>query len=78
MAIPTKQRRSIEAIFDLYGNDIPLVMDERLGDGAHYLTSHDQPKLVGCVRTINWARDIKDARENYVPEIYSDEATTWA
>jgi hypothetical protein len=78
MTIPAKTRRSIEAIFDVYGRDIAMKSDDTLpvstlfvvgpGDAGEY-------KLVGSVRNINWAIDVRD--NALVPECYDDEASTW-
>lgn len=75
--IPAKIRRTIEALLEQHPTNTPLVFDERLPDGTFYATFNpDGPILKGSTRMINWARDIRN--NAFVPEIYSDEATTWA
>jgi hypothetical protein len=76
--IPAKQRRTITAVLDLYPGDIELRMNDALPDGAFGIVGEygETPYIVGSTRMINWARDIREG--NLVPEIYSDEASTWA
>lgn len=76
--IPAKQRRIIEEAFDLYGRDAALVMDERLPDGQFFAVGNEEDgyALHGSTRVINWARDI--LANVFVPEVYDEEASTWA
>lgn len=75
--IPAKQRRSIEAIFDAYGRDIRMKSDATLPLSTLFVIGHDaEYTLVGSVRNINWAIDVRD--NALVPEVWSDEASTWA
>lgn len=76
--IPAKQRRIIEAVLDLYPDDIEIRMDERLEDGAFHIVGEygENPYILGSTRMVNWARDIRN--NAFVPECYDDAASTWS
>lgn len=78
MNVPPKARRAIEAVLDLHPGDIEIRMDERLEDGAFYLSGAygEVPFIVGSTRMVNYARDIRG--NVFVPEVWADEASTWS
>lgn len=75
--IPPKNRRIIEAVFDLHGRDLPLVADDRVSLDTFYIVGEygEKPYIKGHPRYINWARDILS--NDFVPETYDDAASTW-
>lgn len=76
--IPHHARRSIEGILETYGRDVKVLVDETVQDGSHYLLGrYGEPVEVrASTRFANWLRDIRD--QSFVPELYSEEASTWA
>lgn len=75
--IPPRNRRIIEAVFEEYGRDIELRMDEDAPDFTFYVVGEygEKPYVVGSVRYINHARDY--LTNSFVPECFADEAQTW-
>jgi hypothetical protein len=75
--IPRNARRSIEAVLDLHGK-LPVIIDDRLEDGTFFVVGEygEKPYIKACVRWANWAIELRD--NSLVPELYSDEASTWA
>lgn len=77
--IPTKTRRIITETLETYGRNIAMVSHENVAPSTLYVVGPDDAGgyvLHGSVRNINWSIDVRD--NSLVPELYDDEASTWA